>query len=171
MHIIVSLLCWGKCFLLKHVSFIILFFLYNTQTEVLNFAGTKAEETRWGNSPVVQWLALSVLRAQVESLVGELTFHKPCSAAKKKEKVWVISWNLTFMCSFLSVLNICFLIITLHHTLLIKLQNSYFLVLVHGKTPFHITQIYHFVGMIFLKFLNVILNRTLQKYKITGNSE
>lgn len=48
MHTIVSLLCWGKCFLLKHGSFIILFFLYNIQAEVLNFAGggTKAEEAR-----------------------------------------------------------------------------------------------------------------------------
>ena len=88
MQIIVSLLCWGKCCLLKHRSFIILFFLYNTQTEVLSFAGddTKAEEARGGNSPGVQWLALSVLKAQVESLLGELTFHKPCSAAKKKKK-------------------------------------------------------------------------------------
>ena len=48
MQIIVSLPCWGKCCLLKHGSFIMLIFLYNIQTEVLNFAGdgTKAEEAR-----------------------------------------------------------------------------------------------------------------------------
>lgn len=85
----------------------------------------------------------------------------------KKKKVWVISRNLTFMCSLLSVLNMHFVIITLHHNLLIKLNTEFLL-----PTPFHITQIYHFVGMIFsFKFLNVILNRALQKYKITGNSE
>ena len=38
-----------------------------------------------GNSLVVQWLGLRAFTAvaQVQSLVGELRSHKPCSAAKK----------------------------------------------------------------------------------------
>ena len=36
-----------------------------------------------GNSPAVQWLGLcvSLPRAQVQSLVGELWSHKPCGVA------------------------------------------------------------------------------------------
>ena len=39
-------------------------------------------------SLVVQWLRLSTftVRAQVQSLVGELRSHKPCCVARKKKK-------------------------------------------------------------------------------------
>ena len=32
-------------------------------------------------------MALSLLWAWVQSLVGELRFHKPCSAARKKKEI------------------------------------------------------------------------------------
>ena len=38
-----------------------------------------------GHSPMVRTTALSLPRASVQFLVGELRSHKPCSTAKKKK--------------------------------------------------------------------------------------
>ena len=42
-----------------------------------------------GNSLVVQWLGPDAFTARVwvQILIGKLRFHKPCNAAKKKEKI------------------------------------------------------------------------------------
>ena len=37
-------------------------------------------------SLVVQWLRLCTSDVQVQSLIGELKYHLPCSLAKRKEK-------------------------------------------------------------------------------------
>ena len=42
-----------------------------------------------GHGPVVRTTALSLPRASVQSLVGELTSHKPCSAAEKEKNKYI----------------------------------------------------------------------------------
>ena len=52
----------------------------------IRLLGMCSKEMKIGNSLAVQWLGLCALTAgaQVQSLVGELSSHKPRGAAEKK---------------------------------------------------------------------------------------